>query len=175
LVERQPVGPDLQHLQVGAARVRRTTQHDGAAAGAGEERLECVSSQIRIHGDGIGAVPIEGLGRVALGRGSDVATLGVQNQDDVGMLAADVLAEDLQLPFGSESGEVGDLGLERAHRVRGGVDDAPAELEDAVGGAVDNVRELLDVGVEPHAQQRVGPIPGQPQLGVEAQGLSPRR
>ena len=44
-----------------------------------EERLERIPAEIRIHGDRIGAVALEGFERVALGRVADVAALRIED------------------------------------------------------------------------------------------------
>jgi hypothetical protein len=48
------------------------------------------------------------------------------------MRAMDMLDQALELRFGARRGKVGDLRLERAGQVGGGVDDFPTEAEDRI-------------------------------------------
>ena len=82
-----------------------------------------VGAEVRVDGHGVGAVAVERLAGVVLGRRADVAALGVEHEHDVGVALADVAADRFQLRLGPLRGEVGDLRLERAHEVGGGVDD----------------------------------------------------
>ena len=82
----------------------------------------------------------------------------------------DVLDQGLELVLGAVGCEVGDLGLEAAHQVGGGVDDLRAELEDGVGPALQVGGEFRRVGVEADAEQAVALLPGGAEGGHEVHG-----
>ena len=63
--------------------------------------------------------------------------------------------------------EVGDLRLEGADEIGGGVDDGAAEPLDRVGRAVEHGRQLRRIGVEPDAQHRLRRGPRGAQLVAE--------
>ena len=144
-----------QRLEVVAARVARPAEQDHAtAAGVVEERFDRVGPHVRVDRDGVGAVAIERLAGVVGGGRADVAAFRVEDQRDVGIRRADVAADVLERILVALAGEVGDLRLERARDVGGGVDDLPTE---ALGG----VRRIGDrggvagrIGVEPDAEHR---------------------
>src|SRR3546814_8394725 len=68
-------------------------QDHHALVGAVEERLHRVTAQVRIGGDCVGAVAVEGFGRVVLGGAADVTTLGVEDHRDTGVRGVDVCDE----------------------------------------------------------------------------------
>ena len=114
----QRLAVDHQRLEVAAARVAGAAQHEHATVGVAQERLDRVGAQVRVHGDDVGAVAVERFAGVLLGGAADVAALGVEHQQHVGMAVADVRAQPLELGLGADGGEVGDLRLERAHQRR---------------------------------------------------------
>ena len=153
LVQRLAV--DIQKLQVGTARIRGAAQDDDTALFPLHIRFNGIGTHIGIHGDGVGAVALERLARV-LGRGgADVAALGVQDQRDVRILVAQIEANVFQLAFRAERREIGDLRLERASQVGGGVDDRRAKGENAVRFIAQFGRQAAHVRVQPDAQQGI--------------------
>jgi hypothetical protein len=77
---------------------------------------------------------LEGLDGVLLGGAADVAALGVEDDRDAGMLFVDVGDQRFELVFGAAGGEVGDLRLEAADQVGGGIDDGLQNSKMASGG-----------------------------------------
>ena len=69
------------------------------------------------------------LDRVHRGGAADVAALGVQDHRDARVRVVDVRDQPAQRVLRAESGEVGDLRLERAGELGGGIDDVAAELK----------------------------------------------
>src|SRR5207342_2340144 len=108
-------------------------QDDDALVGAVEERLQRITPEVRIGGDGVGAEAIERFGRVMLRGAADVAALGVENDRDARMRGVDMRDEPLQRVFRAESREMRDLRLEAADVLRGSVNDRTAEIEDRIG------------------------------------------
>ena len=165
----QRLATAVERLQVGAARVAGAAQGDHRAAER-EVRHHRVAAEIRVDRDGMRAVPGERLAGVVLGRRSDVAALGVEDQRDVGILLADVGAEPLELGLGALRREERDLRLERADEVGGGVDDRPAELPRRVGAGLEDGGHPVRIGVETDAHHRSRGGPAALQLVVEAHG-----
>ena len=128
-------------------------------------------AHVRVQGDRIGLKALEGLARVLLGGRADVAALGVENHRDAGMPLVNVGDQRLQFILGAVRREVRDLRLEGAHQIRGGIDDRAAEGEDRVGACAHCSRQPCGIGVEPHAQQRIGATP----RGAEHRGKGHRR
>ncbi len=125
-----------------------------------KKRLQSVGAQIWVHRHGICPVAIECLAGV-MGCGvTDVATLGIQNEHDVGVRGADVRADSLQLGFGADGSEIGDLGFERTDQIVSGIDNADAELLDAVCLVAQRLWKLGDVRVESNTEHRITRRPG---------------
>jgi hypothetical protein len=85
----------------------------------------------------------------------------------------DVGDQVLQLVFGALGGEIGDLRLEGAGQVGGGIDDALAESQHRIRPALEVGRKTLDVRVQPDAQQGVIVLPGGSRLGTEIHDRGP--
>ena len=100
------------------------------------------------------AVSPERLLGIVLRRRADVAPLGVEDQRDVRVRLAYVAADPLERLLFALAGEVGDLRLERAHQVGGGVDDRLAERLDRTVDPVERERHARRIGIEPDAQHR---------------------
>ena len=164
LVERRAV--DVQLLQLGGARVARVAQ--GQHAAGGEERRRGVGPEVRVDGDGVGAVAAERLLGVVLGGRADVAALGVEHQHDVGVALPDVPTDPFEGRLGALRREVGELWLERAHEIGGGVDDRRAEALDGVGRPVERLRERRRIRIESDAQHRARQRPGLGEALVES-------
>jgi hypothetical protein len=160
----QRLALDLQRLEVAAAGVAGAAEHEHPAVGVAEERLDGVAAQVRVDGHHVGAVAVEGLTRVLLGGAADVAPLGVEHQQHPGVPMADMSAQLLEFALRADRSEVGDLWLERAHHVGGGVDDGGAEVEHR---AVHCVGEAGGVGVEAHAEHRARAGPCVAEMLVE--------
>ncbi len=122
-------------LEVRHSRIRPLS----CVAQVGLDRVEAHEGRQRHR---VGLVALEGLARVLLGGGADVAALGVQDHRHAGCDAVDVLDQPLELVFGALRGEVGDLRLEGADQVLGRIDDGGAEIEDARGVAAPVAGEL---------------------------------
>ena len=86
----------------------------------------------------------------------------------------DVGAHRLECGLGPLRREVGDLRLEGADEVGGGVDDRAAEPLDGVGCTVERRRQSCRVGVEADAQHRPRRRPGGAQLLAERHALAGR-
>ena len=99
LVQRCATG--VEHLQIVAPAVAGAAEQECAALGMGEERLKRVAAHVGRERDGIGLVALEGLARVVLGRGADVASLRIEYDRDGRMCAADVLHQSLELRLGA--------------------------------------------------------------------------
>ncbi len=151
----QRAAAHVQELQVGAARVRRAAQHDHAAVRPRHVGLDRIEAHVRIDGHRIGAVAVERFARVLVRGGADVAALGVEHQRDVWIRLAQIGADVLELVFGAQRGKIGDLRLEGAGQVGGGIDDRLAELHDRIRLAGQVRREARQVRVEAHTQQRI--------------------
>jgi GGDEF domain-containing protein len=133
-------------------------------------RRDRIEAHVGVDGDGVGAVAVEGFARVLVRGGADVAALGVEDQRDVRIALAQVGADGFELVFRAERGEIGDLRLEGAGQVGGGVDDGLAELGDAVRAAAQLRRQALQVRVQAHAQQGIVAAPGGVQFVDEVHG-----
>jgi hypothetical protein len=150
----------LEELQVGAAGVGGAAEDDDAALLPGEIRLDRIETHVGIHRQRVGAVALEGLARVLLGGGADVAALGVEDHRDAGVLLVDVADQRFELVLGAVRREVGDLRLEGAGEVGRGVGDRLAEFEDGVAAALQMGGEFRRVGVEADAEQGIVARPG---------------
>jgi hypothetical protein len=71
------------------------------------------------------------------------------------MAGADVVAQVFQLALRAEGGKISDLRLERTGQIGRRIDDGAAKLKNAVGCMAQLRRQLVDVGIEPDAQQGV--------------------
>ena len=158
---------DLEVLQLAAAGVAGAADREHRAAG--EQRADGIGAEVWVARDGVSPVAIERLAGVELGGRADVAALGVEDDRHVGMAVLDVRAHRLERRLGAVRGEVGDLRLEGADEVGGGVDDGAAESLDRVGRPVERRRQPRRIGVEPDAQQRLRRGPRGAQLVAEAQ------
>ncbi len=134
-------------------------------------RLHRVEAHVRADRDGVRLVALEGFLGIVLGGGADVAALGVEDDGDAGIGLVDVRDQLLELVFGALRGEIGDLGLERADQVGGGVDDGAAEREDRPARGGQRRRQARRVRVQPHAQQGIVALPGGGQLFGESHGV----
>ncbi len=153
-----------QRLEVAAARVARPAQDEHPTVGVAQERLHRVGAQVRVDRDHVGAVTVEGFGRVALGGAADVAPLGVEDEQHIGVPVADVRTQSFQFRLGAQRREVGDLRLERAHARGSGLDDGHAEVEHR---AVHGSWKPVGVGIEADAEHGRRGCPGAPQLLME--------
>jgi hypothetical protein len=88
-----------------------------------------------------------------LGRGSDVAALGVEDHRHLRMFATDVRDQLLELILCTRGGKVGDLRLECTGEFGRRVDDVAAEAKDGVAGATQLGRKARGVRIEADAQQ----------------------
>ena len=118
-----------------------------------EERLDRIAAEIRVHGDGVGVISLEGFVRVLLGGAADVTALGVEDDDGVGRGGLDVVDGVFELRFGAVRGVVRELRLVRAHEIPRGIDDSFVELEDAAGRVAKLLREFLRLRIEAHAHE----------------------
>ena len=171
-VHRLAVGDE--RLDVVAPRIAGAAERDHTAPvlEVGRHR---VGAEVRIHGDRVSSVAPERLAGIVLGRGADVATLGVEDQRHVGVGLADIPTDAFQRLFLALAREVGDLWLERTDEVGGGIDDRPAE---GLGGsvhAVERKRHAGRVGVETDTQHRRGRCPRPIELTEERHLVSLRR
>ena len=166
----QRLATAVERLQVGAARVAGAAQGDHRAAER-EVRQDRVAAQVRVDRDGVRPVPGERLARVVLGRRSDVAALGVEDQRHVGILLADVRAEPLELGLGALRREERDLRLERGRRGRRWRRRSPGRTPTS-GRRWSRGRRGMPrrVGVETDAHHRSRCGPAALQLVVEAHG-----
>ena len=82
----------------------------------------------------------------------------------------DVRDQASQHVLGPLGGEVGDLRLEGADRVGGGGDDVAAEAVDGLQPRAQMGRDACRIGVQPHAQHRVGGLPALAQRVGETRG-----
>ena len=71
------------------------------------------------------------------------------------MLVTNMRTELFEFTFGAEGGEVRDLRFERTGELGGGVDDATAEVECAASRPFDAVGKLVEVGIEPDAEEAI--------------------
>ena len=147
---------DQEILQVAGAGVRRATQDDHALVAAVEEGLHRIAAEIGVDRHRVGAVTIESLDDVVLRRAADVAALGVEDHRHAGMIRVDMLDQSRQRVFGAERGEVGDLRLEGANQIGGGVDDGATEFEHGIGVVAQRRREFRRFGVEADADEGIG-------------------
>ena len=149
-VQRHAAG--IQRLQVGAARVGSATQHDGATLAALQVRQHRIETHVGIDRHGAGVVTLEGFTGVLLGGGADVAALGIEDQRHLRVRRSDVAAQVFELVFGTRCGEVGDLWLEGAGQVGGGVNNVLAKFQNCVWAALQRRWHALHVRVEADAQ-----------------------
>jgi hypothetical protein len=154
LVERSR--PDDQVLEFSRAGIGGATQHDHAAIGAIEERLRGVAPQVGIHGDRIGGMAVERLGRVVLRRAADIAALAVEDHRHAGMLGVDVRDHALQRRLGADRREMRDLRLEGTDQFGGCVDDRTAEREHRIGIGAQVRRKFSRLRIQADAEQGVG-------------------
>jgi hypothetical protein len=124
-VQRQSV--DVEILKVFGAGIRGAAQEHRAAIWAREERQNRVFAHVGIDRDRIGAVAIESLARIHLGRVADVATLGVEQHDGRGRSFADVANARGELGFGAHRAVERDLRFISRRDVECRIDDAPVE------------------------------------------------
>mgnify|MGYP003342939895 CR=1 FL=1 len=116
-------------------------------------RRERVAAHVRVHRHGVRPVADECLARVHPGGVPDVASLGVEDDRNGGVVRADVLAHCLELLLGAGRRKVGDLGFVRADHILGRVDDLAAEGKDRVRIAAKTCGEATWLWVETDAQQ----------------------
>ena len=151
LVERH--SGDIEHLQVVAARVAGAAKQEGAAVRIRKKGVDRVLAHVGRKRDRVRVVAFERLARIVLGRGADVAALGVEDHRHLRMLAVDVRDQLLELVFCARGGKVGDLRLERTGEFGRRIDDVAAESKDGVAGAAQLGRKALGVRIEADAQQ----------------------
>src|SRR5207253_731 len=97
-------GADQAVLQVARPGIGRAAQDHDALVRILEERLERVTAEIGVDGDGIRAIALERLDGVALGGVAYIAALGVQNHGHARMRLVDVLDGALELILGLAAG-----------------------------------------------------------------------
>jgi hypothetical protein len=154
-IERRVASAEFLELEVASAGVRGAAEQENAFLRIGEPRLKRIAAHERIHGHRIGLVTLEALDRVLLGGAADVAALGVEDDRDAGVKLVDMVDDRFELGFGAARGEVGDLRLESADQIGGGVDDRGAEAVDAIRPVFEGGREFRRIGIEADAQQRI--------------------
>ena len=86
-------------------------------------------------------------------------------------MPADVGDGHLKLVFGARGRVEGDLRLERAHQIGGGIDDRPAEFENGMVRAGQMLRQTGGIRIQADAQQRVLRRPCLSQAVNEFHGL----
>ncbi|MEY4228015.1 MAG: hypothetical protein RLZ84_607 [Actinomycetota bacterium] len=99
------------------------------------------------------AVSIESLTCVQGSGVSDVTTLCVEDDRDVGVVRANVLADRFKLSFGTDRCEVGDLWFERTHHVCSCIDDVDTEACDGRPVVLQGRGEPCRIGVKTDTQQ----------------------
>jgi hypothetical protein len=153
-VQRAAAG-QRQRLQVGRAWVGGAAQQEQAATVVAQVWFDRIEAHVRRQRHRVGLVAHEDLARVLLGGGANVAALGVEDHRHVRRDAAHVRHQPLQLVLGTVRGEVRDLRLEGAHQVLRRIDDACAEVEQALRVATPGQWQLRRLGVEADTQQRL--------------------
>ena len=148
---------DIQVLEILRTFVGGQCQEDDPFVLEIEERLDGVLAHVGSHGQGIGLQGVEeSLGVV--GRGvPDVAALGIRDDEDVRVVVLDVLDGALQtLPaFGAIDLIESCVGLV-SHGVRCGVvDNLLVELKNGVIHGQEFLRNLVDVGIQADAEERL--------------------
>src|SRR5690606_39795389 len=111
----------------------RAAQHDHPAILPFQIGRYAVVPHVRVHGDGVGVVALEGLAGILFGGRANVATFRIEHQRQGRVVAANVPAQRLELVFGAFGGKVGNLRLETTYIGRRGIDNGTAEFEDGVG------------------------------------------
>ena len=162
---------DGEVLKVGAAGIGSSAQHDQTPVGKLQVRLDRIETHVGIHRQRVGLVTLEGLARVLLGSRADVAALRVEHHRHRRVVLMNIDDEILQLVFGACRSEIGNLRLEGAGEIGGGIDDALAERQYRIGPGLQMGRNTRDVRVQPDAQQRIVTLPGGSQFGAEIHGL----
>ena len=140
-----------------------------------QKGLQGIGAEVGVYGDGIRAVALEGLDRIALGGAADVAALGIENHRHRRVGAVHVFDGALELVLGLVGGVVRDLRLVGTHEVVRGVDDRLVELEDRRGLGGDVPREALDLRIKTDAHERIVRGPGLLQGRHEALHAAPAR
>ena len=157
-------------LQPAAARVAGAAQQGHAASRVAQERANALLAKIGIDRHRIRVVALENLLGVQLGRGADVAALGVENDrhlrpallnegDDAGQL--------ILRPLG---GEVGRLGLEGADQIGGGFGDGAAKVTQAGGRFTEGGWQAAANRVQAHANERTAVRPSLVEAVMECGG-----
>ena len=90
-----------------------------------------------------------------LGRAADVTALGVEYHRHGGVLVVDVGNQCFELVFGAACSKVGNLRLEGAGEIGGGVGNLGSESVDGVGSALQMLGELRGVWIETDTEQGV--------------------
>src|SRR5690606_24688561 len=160
----------FHELQVRATGVGGAAQHDHALDLVLQIRLYRVKAHVRADGDGICTVALKGLACVLLGCRTHVPTLGIQNDGQVRVAAANVVAQVLQLILGTLSGKVGNLRLDAAGVVGGDVHNRFAELVNRAGFVGQLQRQAGRVWVQTHRQHGLVVRPGTVQFFYECHG-----
>ena len=93
-----------------------------------------------------------------LGRGADVAALGIENDGNVGVLFVNVCNDLFKRFFQTFAREVGDLRLEGADVRCGGVHDGTAELQNTFGVFGQMSGQTFEIGIKSHAEHGVNGV-----------------
>ena len=112
-------------------------------------------------------VALERFARIERGSVADVAAFGIQDEHDVWVLGANVIAHSLQLRLGANGGKVCNLWFECARSVGSGINNVDAELLNAQRIVAKMRRHFVDVGIDTNTQRRIAGCPGAVEFLVE--------
>jgi len=146
-IQRQAV--DVEILKILGAGIGGAAEQDGAAIRAREKRQHRILAHVGVHGDGIGAVALEGFARIGLGGIADVAALAVENHQGGRRPFADVADACREFLLRAERAVERDLRLVSGGEIGGRVHDAAIELIDAHGGGpfLEVLRQLRGIRI----------------------------
>ena len=145
-------------LNVGATRVGRAAQQNHAAAFVFEIGFDGIKTHVGRKRHRISLVSHECFLGVLLGRGPDVAALGIENDGNVGVLFVNVCNDLFKRFFQTFAREVGDLRLEGADVRCGGVHDGTAELQNTFGVFGQMSGQTFEIGIKSHAEHGVNGV-----------------
>ena len=149
----------LKVLKIDRTWIGGTAEDHDAFIRTRQEGRKGVCAHIGIHGHGIRAVTVEGLAGVHFCGRPDIAALGVENHRYARIRVVNVGNGQFKIVFAPGGGVVGDLWFVSTHQICRAVYNGAIKIKKRSVVAAKAIRNLVQVGIEAHAKQRIVFLP----------------